>query len=263
VPADPSIATPQPRRTGPQAASNGRPLKAAAQPGNALEVAALSVQFDQTPVFAKLSFDVAHGSALAIIGPNGAGKTVLFNALIGQLPHDGSVRWAPKTRIGYVPQKLGLDRDLPLTGDDFLRAKASVTRAAPGDAARALSLVKLEATVSAKPIGTLSGGQFQRLLVAAALVGAPTVLLLDEPTAGVDEPGQETMNETVDRLRREQGLTVLLISHDLSVVYRYATNVLCLSRKTACFGAPRTILTPAMLEQLYGAPVGYHAHDGH
>jgi len=121
--------------------------------------------------------------------------------------------------------------------------------------------VKLDALAAAKPIGTLSGGQFQRLLVAAALVGTPTVLLLDEPTAGVDEPGQETMNETIERLRSEHGLTVLLISHDLSVVYRYATNVLCLSRKTVCFGAPRAILTPAMLEQLYGAPVGYHAHD--
>ncbi len=227
---------------------------------HALEVEGLGVRFGETTVFEKLSFVVARGSSLAIIGPNGAGKTVLFQALIDQLPHDGRVRWAPTTRIGYVPQKLDLERDLPLTGADFLRAKAAVTRAPPGDAARALELVKLEASVATKPIGTLSGGQFQRLLVAAALIGRPTVLLLDEPTAGVDEPGQETMNETTERLRREQGLTVLQISHDLSVVYRYATSVLCLSRRTACFGAPRTILTPALLEQLYGAPLGYHAH---
>jgi zinc transport system ATP-binding protein len=231
--------------------------------GTALEVAGLSVQFGEARVFEPLAFAVPHGSSLAIIGPNGAGKSVLFKALIGMLPHEGSVRWAPGTRIGYVPQKLDLDRDLPLTGDDFLRAKASVTGAPPLDAARALDLVKLGAPVAAKPIGTLSGGQFQRLLVAAALIGAPTVLLLDEPTAGVDEPGQETMNETIERLRAEQGLTILLISHDLSVVYRYATNVLCLSRRTACFGTPRSVLTTATLEQLYGAPVRYHAHDGH
>ncbi len=111
------------------------------------------------------------------------------------------------------------------------------------------------------PIGTLSGGQFQRLLVAVALVGEPTVLLLDEPTAGVDEPGTETMNATIERLQHEQGLTVISISHDLSVVYRYAFRVLCLGRGTACFGAPRTILTPAMLEELYGTPIGYHLHD--
>jgi len=230
--------------------------------GNALEVANVSVQFGRTKVLDRLSFEVPRGSSLAIIGPNGSGKTVLFQALIGALPHEGTVRWAAGTRIGYVPQKLDIERDLPVTGDDFLRAKAAVTGASSRDASRALGLVSLDPSVAAMSIGTLSGGQFQRLLVAVALVGKPTVLLLDEPTAGVDELGQETMNETVERLRREEGLTVLLISHDLSVVYRYASNVLCLARGTACFGAPKTTLTPAMLEQLYGTPVGYHVHDG-
>jgi zinc transport system ATP-binding protein len=228
--------------------------------GNALEVTGLSVRFGQNSVFDKLSFDVERGSALALIGPNGAGKSVLFKTLIGLLAHEGRVSWAPATRIGYVPQKLDLERDLPLTGHDFLRAKVAVTKAAPGEVASVLGLVKLGAAAAAMPIGALSGGQFQRLLVAAALIGKPTVLLLDEPTAGVDEPGQETLNETVERLRHERGLTVIVISHDLSVVYRYATNVLCLSRRTVCFGAPRTILTPALLEQVYGAPVSYHAH---
>lgn len=228
---------------------------------NVLEVADISVRFGRTKILDRLSFEVPRGTALAVIGPNGAGKTVLFQALIGAIPHEGSIRWAKGTRIGYVPQKLDIERDLPVTGDDFLRAKAAVTGASPGELPRALELVSLAARVAAMPIGTLSGGQFQRLLVAAALVGQPTVLLLDEPTAGVDEPGQETMNETIERLRREQGLTVVLISHDLSVVYRYASNVLCLARGSACFGAPKTTLTPATLERLYGAPVGYHVHD--
>ena len=233
----------------------------ASTPDNALDVANLSVRFGRVKVLDGLSFEALRGSSLAIIGPNGAGKTVLFQALIGAIAHEGSVRWAPRTRIGYVPQKLDIERDLPVTGNDFLRAKMAVTGASAGDVSRALDLVGLAARVATMPIGTLSGGQFHRMLVAAALVGEPTVLLLDEPTAGVDEPGQETMNETVERLRREKGLTVLLISHDLSVVYRYASNVLCLSRGTACFGVPKTILTPAMLEQLYGTPVGYHIHD--
>ena len=115
--------------------------------------------------------------------------------------------------------------------------------------------------VGEQPIGMLSGGQFQRLLVAFALVGNPTVLLLDEPTAGVDEPGQERLNELVHRLQDDQGLTVLFISHELTVVYRYATNVLCLSRGQACFGPPRTILTPELLHEMYGTPVDYHVHD--
>jgi zinc transport system ATP-binding protein len=230
-------------------------------PDQALDVSNLSVRFGHVTVIDKLSFEVPRGSSLAIIGPNGAGKTVLFQALIGAIPPEGSVHWAPGARIGYVPQKLDIERDLPVTGDDFLRAKTAVTGASVGDASHALDLVRLAASVAAMPIGTLSGGQFQRLLVAVALVGEPNVLLLDEPTAGVDEPGQETMNETVERLRCEKGLTVLLISHDLSVVYRYASNVLCLSRGVACFGTPKTVLTPEMLEQLYGAPVGYHVHD--
>ncbi len=228
---------------------------------NALEVLNVSVRFGRTEILSALSFDVLRGSSLAIIGPNGAGKTVLFQALIGAIPHDGTVRWAKGTRIGYVPQKLDIERDLPVTGDDFLRAKAAVTHTTSGDVLRALDLVSLGHDIASMPIGALSGGQFQRLLVATALVGEPTVLLLDEPTAGVDEPGQETVNETIERLRRDEGLTVVLISHDLSVVYRYASNVLCLARGAACFGAPKTVLTPTMLEQLYGTPVGYHVHD--
>jgi zinc transport system ATP-binding protein len=227
----------------------------------ALEVEGLSVGFGRTKVLERLSFAVPHGSALAIVGPNGAGKTVLVKALIGALPYDGTIRWEDGTKIGYVPQKIDIERDLPVTGRDFLRAKVFVSRAPEDDVAKVLSLVGLKPESVSKPIGALSGGQFQRLLVAAALIGRPTVLLLDEPTAGVDEPGQDTLNHTIERLRDERGLTILFISHDLSVVYRYATNVLCLSRAHACFGAPRSVLTPQLLEELYGTPVGYHVHD--
>ena len=110
-----------------------------------------------------------------------------------------------------------------------------------------MELVGLARDVVARPIGAMSGGQFQRLLVAFALVGKPNVLLLDEPTAGVDEPGEERLNELVHRLQHEEALTVLLISHELSVVYRYADNVLCLGGGDACFGPPREVLTPDVL----------------
>jgi zinc transport system ATP-binding protein len=147
-----------------------------------------------------------------------------------------------------------------VTGIDFLRAKAAVTGASHDEIEQALGVVRVGPSASKQPIGALSGGQFQRLLMAAALVGRPTVLLLDEPTAGVDEPGQETMYETLERLRKERGLTILLISHDLSVVFRYATNVLCLAHEQKCFGPPKTVLTPEVLEELYGSAVGYHIH---
>jgi zinc transport system ATP-binding protein len=227
----------------------------------ALEVKNLSVGFDGATVLEHLSFDVPHGSALAIVGPNGAGKSVLAKALIDAVPYEGNIKWEKDTQIGYVPQKLDIERDLPITGRDFLHAKAVVSCALEADVAKALVLVGLRPESVRKPIGALSGGQFQRLLVAVALVGQPTVLLLDEPTAGVDEPGQDSLNHTIERLRDERGLTILFVSHDLSVVYQYATNVLCLARGRTCFGVPRTVLTPQLLQELYGAPVAYHVHD--
>jgi zinc transport system ATP-binding protein len=226
---------------------------------NVLEVEDLAVRFGAVAVFRGLSFAVPAGATLAVLGPNGSGKTVLFKALIGSLPYQGTVRWAPGVRIGYVPQKLDLDRDLPITGHDLLRAKAQVSQGS-ADIAAAIAAVGLGDEL-ARPVGALSGGQFQRLLVATALVGHPTVLLLDEPTAGVDEPGQERLRELVDRLRRERGLTALVISHELSVVYQDATAVLCLGRERSWFGPPTEILTPDRLRELYGGPIRYHVHD--
>lgn len=228
---------------------------------NRLEVENLSVRFGSNAVLEGLSFAVPEGSALAVIGPNGAGKTVLFKALVGTVPFEGTVRWATGTRIGYVPQKLDVERDLPVTARDLVTAKATVTGADMEETGRALALARFDDALSREPIGALSGGQLQRLLVGVALVGRPNVLMLDEATAGIDEPGQEHLNQTLDRLRLELGLTVLLISHDLSVVYRFATNVLCLGRGHPCFGPPRTTMTPALLDRLYGEPVGYHFHE--
>ena len=232
------------------------------QPANALEVDHLSVRLGDVEVLRDLSFSVPTGTSLAVIGPNGSGKTVLFRALIGAVPHTGTVHWADGTRIGYVPQRLDLERNLPVTGSDLLSARARLSSAGRGDIDRVLARVGLATDVLGKPIGTLSGGQFQRLLMAFALLGDPTVLLLDEPTAGIDEPGQERVTETVHRLQ-EGGVTVLMISHELSVVVRFATNVLCVRRNHTCFGVPRHVLTPALLADLYGEPVGLYLHDEH
>jgi len=227
---------------------------------NALEVTNLSIRFGSSRVLCDLSFSVPVGTSLAVIGPNGSGKTVLFRALIGALPSEGTIRWAPDARIGYVPQKLDIERDLPITGLDFLRARAQLDGSSHPSIAEVLSLVGLSATASKQPIGSMSGGQFQRLLVAFALVGTPNVLLLDEPTAGVDEPGQERLNALMHRLQQERGLTTLLISHELTVVDRYATNVLCLAHDRAWIGPPREVLTEDLLRDVYGAPLAFHLH---
>jgi zinc transport system ATP-binding protein len=225
---------------------------------NILEVTSLSISFGRTQVLRNVSFRVAAGSSLAVIGPNGSGKTVLFRALVGAIPFEGTIRWADGVRIGYVPQKLDLERDVPITGVDFLAAHP---RASPGMLNEMLALVGLPRAVAGQPIGALSGGQFQRLLIAFALIGEPSVLLLDEPTAGVDEPGEERLNALVARLQRERRMTTLLISHELAIVFRDATNVLCLSGDRTWFGPPKQILTPELLLEVYGMPVAFHVHE--
>jgi len=144
-----------------------------------------------------------------------------------------------------------------------LRAKLTISHAAKEEALHALERVDLREEVLVKPIGSMSGGQFQRLLVAFALIGKPDVLLLDEPAAGVDAPGQEALNAALRRLQQEEAITTLLISHDLSVVYRYASSVLCLARARSCIGPPQVVLTPERLSEIYGTPISFHLHDDH
>lgn len=226
-----------------------------------LEVERLGLRLGSMQILHDLSFRLPKGATLAVIGPNGSGKTVLFRALLGALPHTGNVRWAPSTRFGYVPQKLDLERDLPLSGMDLLRARAGLARRPLAEIPEILRRAGLGEEVAARPIGALSGGQFHLLLFAFALLGDPSVLLLDEPTAGVDEPGQARLHDVVRRVQAEQGATVLLISHELNVVIGQATHVLCLSQRRAWFGTPREVITPETLDEVYGAHVRFHVHD--
>jgi len=226
-----------------------------------LEVERLAVRFGSAEVFSNLTFQVARGSSLAVIGPNGAGKTVLFRALIGVQQYAGSVRWTPGTKIGYVPQKLDIERDLPITANDFLRARTSVACASRDEPLRVLARVGLEPALLDQQIGTMSGGQFQRLLIAFALIGHPDALLLDEPAAGMDAPGQEKLNDTLRSLQTDDGVTILFISHDLSVVYGYASQVLCLRRGDSRMGPPEEVLTPDRLKEIYGTPIAFHIHE--
>jgi len=234
-----------------------------ANPVPVLSVRKLSVSFGQRTVLEDLTFDVARGENLAIIGPNGAGKTVLLRALLNQLPYEGAIEWAPETKLGYVPQAIAADLQLPLQVGDLLAAKARLLKLPDKAVREAATIVDLGAELLATRIGVLSGGQFQKALITFALLGDPNVLLVDEPTASLDELAQEHIYELLEKLRLERNLTVLLVSHDLSVVYQFATKVLCLSKGRPCFGSPRDILTPDNLAAVYSAVPKFYQHVHH
>ncbi len=232
--------------------------------GSVLSVRDLSINFGDRRVIHDLSFEVARGESLAIIGPNGAGKTVLLRALLNLLPYEGVIQWAEEIKLGYVPQSIAADRQLPLHVRDLLGAKAHLLKLPASAIQEAASIVNLAPELLDTRVGVLSGGQFQKVLITFALLGEPNVLLVDEPTASLDELAQEHIYELLGELQRKRNLTVLLVSHDLSIVYQFATKVLCLS-SVPCFGPPRDILTPETLAAVYSAvPKFYHhVHTGH
>lgn len=225
-----------------------------------LSVTNLSISFGARDVIHELSFEVKQGDCIAIIGPNGAGKTVLLTALLNLIPYHGKICWSPEARLGYVPQKIAADRQLPLSAKDLLTAKARFLKLPATELQSVSSEVGLTNDLLTTEIGALSGGQFQKLLIAFALLGRPNVLLFDEPTASLDELTEEHIYELLHRLQTEKGMTILLVSHDLSIVYRNANMVLCLSGGKTCMGPPKEILTPAMLQELYASPPQYYQH---
>jgi len=228
---------------------------------NLLTVKNLSVQIEDQVILDNLQFELKPGETLSILGPNGAGKTVLLKALLNLIPYSGEVCWSSNVRIGYVPQKIDADRHLPLTYKDLFISKSRILKVATAEIGAITQRVGLTGKMLATPVGHLSGGQFQRGLIGFALIGNPNVLLLDEPTASIDESGEEHIYELIHRLQDQYKLAVITVSHDLSFVYRYATEVLCLNRRSVCRGAPREALTPEILEQLYGPSHGYYQHD--
>src|SRR5438132_10375734 len=228
-----------------------------------LAVKHLSVRLEDRSVVDDLSFELAPGERLSVLGPNGAGKTVLLKALLNLLPYTGEIKWADGVRIGYVPQKIDADTHLPLTFTDLFQAKCTTLKVAFDELDETAKTVGLTPQILQTPVGHLSGGQFQRGLIGFSLIGNPNVLLMDEPTASVDEPGEEHIYELINRLQTQHNLASIMVSHDLSFVFRYATNVLCLNRQKVCFGSPMEALSPDVLAKLYGESVGLYHHDHH
>lgn len=198
----------------------------------------VSVRFGNRRVLSDISLTLQPGRILTLLGPNGAGKSTLVRVVLGLIaPDSGMLTQQPGLRIGYVPQKLHLDATLPLTVSRFMRLKPGVKKA---DILPALQRVKA-AHLQHQPMQKLSGGETQRVLLARALLNRPQLLVLDEPTQGVDVNGQLALYDLIDQLRKELGCAVLMVSHDLHLVMAKTDDVLCLNQHICCSGTPEVV----------------------
>ena len=232
----------------------------------------VSIRLGQRTIWHDVTLDIASGEFVAILGPNGAGKSTLLRVLLGLLqPSTGSVQVlgrAPRRGrpdIGYVPQRRTLESDLTVRGRDFVALGVDGHQwgfALPGRAQcqqreRVQQAIEsVEATTYAdRAIGTLSGGEQQRLLLAQALVGTPRLLVLDEPLASLDLYNQQAIAHLVSRVARAQGMTVLLVAHDVNPLLPVVDRVLYIARGQVTLGTPAEIVTTETLSRLYDTPV--------
>ena len=226
----------------------------------------LSVQYGNKTVLSNMRLSLNSGEIVTIVGPNGSGKTTLFKAIIGTAPIlTGKVELRPNLKMGYVPQQLNIDRSLPLTVERFLQLSQKKDEKALG---RAAEIVGTKNLLKAQ-ISTLSGGEMQRVLLARALMTQPEVLLLDEATRGLDQPGAAAFYRQIESIRKDTGCAVLMISHDLHVVMGASDRVICLNGHICCEGAPRSVATSPQYKALFGSDVDgtfalyRHSHNHH
>jgi zinc transport system ATP-binding protein len=218
------------------------------------------------PVLRHVDFRIEPAEIVTVVGPNGSGKSTLIRALLGHLALDsGRVERAAGLRIGYVPQRVNIERAMPMTVRRFLSLP---TRVGDAEAAAVLDRTGVSGLQS-RQITALSGGQFQRVLLARALLNDPQLLVLDEPTQGLDQPGIVAFYKLVEEMRAETGAAVLMVSHDLLVVMRASDRVVCLNGHVCCEGTPQAVSAAPAYRALFGAEAQgtlalyqhHHDHD--
>ncbi|MFZ2831935.1 MAG: metal ABC transporter ATP-binding protein [Minisyncoccia bacterium] len=243
-----------------------------------IELDNVSFAYDTTPVLQNLSFTIRKGEYLGIIGPNGGGKTTLIKIILGLLhPTEGTIKlfgkerhhFKEKHRIGYVPQRVTqADKDFPATVFEVVKTGRIARlgffeRFTKKDIAVVEHAMELSGIARYRDtlVGNLSGGERQRVFIARALASEPDVLILDEPTVGVDIGAQKTFYDFLASLNRDQNLTIIFISHDVDVVSQETKTVLCLNHNMVCHGFPQDLLNEHILEKLYGNhSKGSHNH---
>ena len=222
-----------------------------------LEVENLSVTYGDDKVLSDISFSVQQNDVLVVLGPNGAGKTTLLRALLKLIPSTGKISWKTNN-ISYLPPQEFLQRKNlpPLSVEEFFRFKTDNK-----DLIRHMFIeVGLDPILLTHQFPTLSTGQFQRMMIAWGLINNPDVLLFDEPTSGIDVGGEETIYTLLHKFWQQRQLTIILVTHDLNIVWEHANQVLCLNKEKLCTGTPQEVLTPEKLTELYGTGLKYYEH---
>lgn len=232
---------------------------------NAIEVNNLSFSYEKEPILQDVSFEIPKGGIAAIIGPNGSGKTTLLKILLGFFaPQKGRVLVFGKSpskireKVGYVPQRFAFDRSFPITVLEFL--KMSCPSCLEKKIEEYLSHLGVQA-IPQERLGSLSGGQLQRVLVVRAMLHDPEVLYLDEPAAGIDIGGEHDFYQMIRHIHQDHGTTVVMVSHEIDVVQGFASQVICVNRKLVCSGTPEQVLTPEVLRELYGREAAVYHHE--
>ncbi|WP_100159355.1 zinc ABC transporter ATP-binding protein ZnuC [Proteus columbae] len=208
------------------------------------------VSFGEREILKNISFDLKAGRILTLLGPNGAGKSTVIRLVLGLLnPTSGKVERQNALRVGYVPQKLYLDPTMPLTVKRFMTLKPGVH---DRDILPALERVNAAKLID-QPMQKLSGGESQRVLLARALLNQPQLLVLDEPTQGVDVNGQLALYDLINQLRHELGCAILMVSHDLHLVMAKTDEVLCLNGHICCSGTPDVVSSHPEFIAMFGS----------
>ena len=227
-----------------------------------IHVEGLSVRYGARTALSDVSLRIEPNEIVTIVGPNGSGKTSLLRAIIGAVkPLSGSIVQASNLKIGYVPQKLHIDETLPITVSRFLKLPGGL--ADVDYALKQAGVPELEK----EQLSQLSGGQFQRVLLARALIGKPDLLLLDEATQGLDQRGSASFYQQIETVRQATGCAVLMISHELHVVMSASDRVICLNGHVCCEGAPAAVASAPEYRALFGTGTGgalalyRHEHD--
>ncbi|MCX7654169.1 MAG: metal ABC transporter ATP-binding protein [Fervidobacterium sp.] len=213
-----------------------------------IRVKNLSVKLGETNVLNNVSFEVKKGEFTGIIGPNGAGKTTLIKALLKQIPFTGEVKINGK--IGYVPQLSTFNREFPLSVYEFVKLPIMKEKNWRQQVDILLRKVGLEG-FGEKLVGKLSGGEYQRISLARALINKPDVLILDEPESGIDEMGKARFYDLLNELRVEKGITILMVSHDIGMIFEKCTNIMCLNKTLHCHG-PTKEIEPLQVKKIFG-----------